>query len=193
MAPESGRGLHDLRRRYFASHDAAHRFNVSFDDVRCHLQGARRYRPRLRMGAVVFMDDLLHGVALGRAQARAWDLIDSRYVMPLIQRCVPLLDDVAASLHVRRVLHRLRFPAAHEAPFLQFAGTQPLGLWLTERVVGAMPSASGWRFGPLHEMEPSDQPDLRLVAVEETPTGTATCAPPPAGAAPDRTSRIPRP
>ena len=42
-------------------------------------------------------------------------------------------------------------PPHHNATFASYVGTQPLGLWLTERVLGSMPKAGGWRFGPLHE------------------------------------------
>lgn len=150
-------GGRDLRRRYFAAGAAAQRFDVTYDDVLEHLANARIARPRLRLRAVVFVDDLLHAIALHRGQARAWDDVDARYVMPLIQRCFPLLDDAGATLHVRQVLHRLRTDdgtTRDQHTFRSYVGTQPLGLWLTERVLGTVPRNDVGRQGPLDETLP---------------------------------------
>ncbi|MEM7229497.1 MAG: hypothetical protein AAF432_11865 [Planctomycetota bacterium] len=148
------RGLDEIRRRFFIAGDTAQRYDVAFAEVVEHLWRARRRRPRLRLRAVVFVDDLIHSVALRREHARAWEDLDARYTMPLVHRCVPLLDDAAASLHVRQIMHRLRQPTKANDPnnaWYSYVGTQPLGLWLTERVIGAMPRVDTWRFGPLHE------------------------------------------
>lgn len=128
-----------LRRDYFAhAAEQAMRYDVSFDRLLEHLDGARADHPHLDLRAIRYVDDLVHTVAcIDGVELAWWDLVD-QHELGLVRACRQWLDDIDAIVFVRRLLARVRQDPERRPSLRSFDGTVSLRRWLGDRLVGGL-------------------------------------------------------
>lgn len=133
-----------LREAYFAeARCSAARYGLSFDRLLVHLWEARRLRRRVRIGSIVYVDDLVHAVACVNEVALAWADLAQRYEAALIHACRRSLEEPDAVIVVRRLFGDLRSRnrdwGDRGLPSLRgYMATRPLKRWLTDRAMGGL-------------------------------------------------------
>jgi hypothetical protein len=141
-APRAPRrlALQRLRSLFFQNSDLAQRYDMTFDRLVAHLWRARRLHPRLLLGSVNCMDDLIHAVACLDNNSLAWSDLPVRHERTMVRRCRDGRDDTETTVIVRRFVAELRRlcingrDAAAVCPFGSYAGTRPLRNWLTDQL-----------------------------------------------------------
>lgn len=117
----------------------AGRYGLSFERVLRHLWKSRRVNRRLRLSAVLCMDDLIHAAACINDNPLAWSDMAERHERALARRCRGDQSEVAAILAVRRMLSDLRRQSGADGPpatsnLRGYCGNKPLRIWLADRL-----------------------------------------------------------
>jgi len=127
-----------LRRRYFANGaDAAARYGIGFERITQHLWDLRRRHPLLPLRSIVHLDDLLFAIACIDEQTGAWHDLIEQYAPWLVRRLRRSTETSAAVLAVRQLFLELRRAepgVSAEASLYDYAGLEPLRMWLAERL-----------------------------------------------------------
>jgi hypothetical protein len=140
-----------LRRRYFAaSCEPGARRGISFDDLLIHLWRSRRYGSRLRLQAVIHLEDIALAIACIQGQSRGWTDLCEQHEGHLVRACRRHLGESDAIVFVRRLLADLRSEARIEGgvavtSLRAYRGVRPLRIWLCERAMARLAAARCWQ------------------------------------------------
>lgn len=127
-----------LRRRYFANGaDSAARYGIAFERITQHLWDLRRRHPLISLRGIAHVDDLVLAIACIDERHRAWHDLIEQYEPWLVRRLRRSMDTSVAVLAVRQLfleLRRAEPEVSAEASLYDYAGLEPLRMWLAERL-----------------------------------------------------------
>ena len=134
-----GSAFSQLRSQYFArAGESAVRYGIGFDRVVEHLWGARGRGLVIPVSLIVYIDDLVHAVALVDHNETAWTDLREIYERWLIRKFRNRLPYTEALLEVRGLLSELRREHTEGADGIDslrcYLGLVPMQLWLVERL-----------------------------------------------------------
>ena len=146
-----------IRMAYFqnASLEAG-RYRIGLEDVMAHLERVQLGRLTTPGRILTHISDITQAVACCKGSHLAWADLHSEYESILTNACLLRLDATEAALFTRRFMLDLERNSrlGHrdlQPTMMSYAGTRPMRMWLTDRLLGRLETTLQGRQGLTRE------------------------------------------